>query len=737
MSSRGDDSDTHGDFQQQSADLYSLLKLDRDATSDDIHRSYRALSTTFHPDKLPPQQQQSVQEIFLEVKKAHDVLIDPVLRLTYDHYGDDGVTLLKRLQMEQREHQARKEAAAEMDNERYDDDDDEQEEEEEDDYNLYERLEKLLQSHAYLQARQELQEFMVQHDYHQNLSEENQVHLNLSMRFPSTMDLKKTLYSGKQYLKYAQKRVQDIAISNEEEREFYRQRILQERHLIDYQFNKFKDSQKAEVGFTLSSTQPRNITRSMKGRSLIPPKWSMAMGASTTLIYPEVASVMAMVGQKDRKENHPVSIFINTAYQPIPQTQINLTSNLSNDDSHQFIISSAHTFANQTACRCNMTFLTKSPLATPLILNFKTYRHLKNIGMATGAVSLGGNCEMLQWNAKWEAHKDNHKVSASASMGILQGNSLEVSYRTHFRKSHWLEEYITIPKQFEVTSIWGQVQKVKAMITQELTSFANHPTLGFGMEHDVSLGRWTWIWELQYNDSSFKIPIPVVHLGSVSNPSGFYSRKLYFAFYCLLFQSIMADFLQDPDTETSRRKEKAERDAMYCQKAGTSPPSKTKEQAERQLKLMVHTAEKKRFLESQRRNGLVILQATYWYQTREANGNASGIVTMDATQQLQFWVSNGRLKASAIPKSSWLGFYDLQADDFSVKNSGWDWRVWRRWRRNRSRNNTVDMSAPEPQLTIRYANSGNVFEITVGETEPFVLPCNDVAECLGNANFVE
>jgi curved DNA-binding protein CbpA len=735
MSDRSD----HAEQQQSSTstvDLYSLLKLDRDASGDDIHRSYRNLSTTFHPDKLSSQQQQkeSVQQIFLEVKKAHDVLIDPVLRLTYDYYGDEGVALLKRLQMEQREHEARREAAAEMEE---DENEDVDGEDEEDAYNLYERLEKLLQCQNYLQARQELQEFMVQHDYHQNLSEENQVHLNLSMEFPRVIDLKKTLYSGKQYLQYSQKRIQSIPVASEEEKDYYRQRILRERHLIDYQFNKFKDSQQAEVGFTLSSTQPRNIARTGTGGNPITPKWSMAMGASTSLIYPEVASVMAMVGQNEREERHPVSVFVNSAYQPIPQTQINLTANLSNDDSHQFIVGSAHTFANQTACRYNMTFLTKSPLATPLILNIKTYRHLKNIGMATGAVSIGGNCEMLQWNAKWEAHKDSHKVSAGASVGMLQGNSVEVSYRTRFPKSHWLEEYITIPKMFELSSIWGQVHKVKALITQEFTSLANHPTLGFGMEHDVTLGRWTWIWELQYNDSSFKVPIPVIHLGSVGNANVFYSRKLYYAFYCLLFQSMLADFLQDPEAESVKKKMKRKDDTMPPTISRSVPSTKTKADAEGQLKLMVPIAEEKRFMESQRRNGLVILQATYWYQTLREDGHANEIVTMDATQQLQFWVVNGKLTASSIPKSSWLGFYDLQAVNAEPPSRAWDWRFWRRWKKNRSYINHANLPLPEPRLSIRYTNSGNVYELTVGEKEPFSLPCNEVAECLGNANFIE
>jgi DnaJ-class molecular chaperone len=54
--------------------LYSLLKVDRDATEEEIHRAYKALSATFHPDKLPPttsaETREQIQQFFLEFKRA-------------------------------------------------------------------------------------------------------------------------------------------------------------------------------------------------------------------------------------------------------------------------------------------------------------------------------------------------------------------------------------------------------------------------------------------------------------------------------------------------------------------------------------------------------------------------------------------------------------------------------------------------------------------------------------------
>ncbi|OEU15211.1 hypothetical protein FRACYDRAFT_187138, partial [Fragilariopsis cylindrus CCMP1102] len=69
--------------------LYSILNLSQDASSDEVKRAYKTLSSSFHPDKVrlrppPPSSSPSSQNI---TQKAHDVLIDPVFRLTYDQYG--------------------------------------------------------------------------------------------------------------------------------------------------------------------------------------------------------------------------------------------------------------------------------------------------------------------------------------------------------------------------------------------------------------------------------------------------------------------------------------------------------------------------------------------------------------------------------------------------------------------------------------------------------------------------
>jgi hypothetical protein len=54
---------------------------------------------------------------------------------------------------------------------------------------------------------------------------------------------------------------------------------------------------------------------------------------------------------------------------------------------------------------------------------------------------------------------------------------------------------------------------------------------------------------------------------------------------------------------------------------------------------------------------------------------------------------------ASIPKSCWLGFYDLETESkVPSRKSRRDWRFWRRWTR---RSIQPEPETPQPQLTIR------------------------------------
>lgn len=351
--------------------------------------------------------------------------------------------------------------------------------------------------------------------------------------------------------------------------------------------------------------------------------------------------------------------------------------------------------------------------------------------MTSGGVSIGANGTFLQWNAKWEAvnGKENvHKTSAKVSVGRMQGNSLELSYKLKSRKKSWLDDYILLPKSVEASTVLSRFPKVEGKVVHEITSLASHPTLAFGLEHDISLGCWTWIWELTYNNSSFRVPIPVLHLGTVTDPVSFYQQKFFYGIYCMLLQSLVADILQD-DEET--KQENLEEEHDKAERVSDLSSSKTKRDAMLQVALMESVAERRRFTERQR-NGLVISQATYLLEER--NGPEIQLVTMDATTQLQYWVSNGRLYLPALPKSCLLGFYDLRTEIKGRSGSHKrDWRIWKLFLR---RSVSPDQQPVEPQLRVRYSFQGYVYEVTSVDRDALSLP-SQKARLLGHANLIQ
>lgn len=66
-------------------DYYEILSVTRQATEEEIKRSYRKLAVKFHPDKNPGDS--TAEERFKELGEAYDVLMDANKRAAYDRYG--------------------------------------------------------------------------------------------------------------------------------------------------------------------------------------------------------------------------------------------------------------------------------------------------------------------------------------------------------------------------------------------------------------------------------------------------------------------------------------------------------------------------------------------------------------------------------------------------------------------------------------------------------------------------
>jgi len=67
-------------------DPYKVLGVSKDATSNEIKKTYRRLALKYHPDKNPDDK--TAEEKFKEISSAYDILSDPNKKSKYDMFGD-------------------------------------------------------------------------------------------------------------------------------------------------------------------------------------------------------------------------------------------------------------------------------------------------------------------------------------------------------------------------------------------------------------------------------------------------------------------------------------------------------------------------------------------------------------------------------------------------------------------------------------------------------------------------
>ena len=70
-------------------DYYDVLNVSKNATKDEIKKSYRRLAMNFHPDRNT--NDANAEKKFKEAKEAYEVLSDNSKKETYDRFGHDGL----------------------------------------------------------------------------------------------------------------------------------------------------------------------------------------------------------------------------------------------------------------------------------------------------------------------------------------------------------------------------------------------------------------------------------------------------------------------------------------------------------------------------------------------------------------------------------------------------------------------------------------------------------------------
>ena len=70
-------------------DLYDIIGVSKNASQDEIKKSYRKLALKYHPDKNPDNK--DAEKKFKEAAEAYAVLSDQQKRSRYDQFGHAGV----------------------------------------------------------------------------------------------------------------------------------------------------------------------------------------------------------------------------------------------------------------------------------------------------------------------------------------------------------------------------------------------------------------------------------------------------------------------------------------------------------------------------------------------------------------------------------------------------------------------------------------------------------------------
>ncbi|CAJ0569138.1 unnamed protein product, partial [Mesorhabditis spiculigera] len=73
-------------------DFYAVLNLPKDATDEEITKAYRRRCLVFHPDRhVDEDDKKTAERVFVQIRRAHEVLSDPKKRAIYDALGVQGI----------------------------------------------------------------------------------------------------------------------------------------------------------------------------------------------------------------------------------------------------------------------------------------------------------------------------------------------------------------------------------------------------------------------------------------------------------------------------------------------------------------------------------------------------------------------------------------------------------------------------------------------------------------------
>jgi hypothetical protein len=691
-------SETAADFNfliQNDDDPYAILNVSQNANLEEIQKSYKLLSRSFHPDKQPPgPQREAAQKYFIQLKGSYDILVDPVLKLAYDDHGKDGVLFLKKAT------------------------------------SLYQEIQDLIQSHSYLSSSSSLtakEDKVLWLQIRQLLTESIQYYYFHTMG---------TKYQGTQQQKTCD--TTNIKLTQMQKPETSAE--------IKIKCSTTHSTFLGEGGSDISS-HPIEVESVHMSVNLLNPSQSSSSSSSsngnhgngTGIIHHKSLTFGAHTGLVANGHGNYYGGQISMQCEPIQNTDMTVDVQFgpSMEDvkltmGTTRIMSSSRTFVSST---WSTPLFSPSPLSSSKqsasVLTFTTHRSLFQdtyhglflMGVTQKFQFLYG---LLQCSTNHPDQKTKYTAKLNTGMNYTP---LQFIAEHTFQDEH---------KGKFTIGFGTRGFDLQAILSRYISKYCK---LSLGVHHVSSTGL-TWLFQLQRDTLQFTVPIFI----SSSLSPAYAVKTMYSGLFLGLLDASIGDYLNTDNIlyELRQRRNKNEKQDETTSEALKREDmlldrEKMKREAIQQMKLMKGPADMKRKTEEDK-NGLVILNAIYSI----SDGDSINVIDC-----LMFWVVHSSLRLPSMPKSNMLGFYDvrqqsksvLENDDFHFSFSPTMvflrnlWKRFNLWEKAHDGINKkyAESSTTTPTLYVRYRFGGSLFEITINDEDMLTLPSKNATR-LGGSN---
>lgn len=684
---------------QHENDPYAILNVSKHANLEEIQKSYKLLSRSFHPDKQPQGPlRDAAQKYFIQLKASYDILMDPVLRLAYDDHGTDGVLFLKKAT------------------------------------SLYKDLQDLMLLHPsppLVQIRQLLSE-SIQYYYVHTMGTKYQgrkTSSNRKTKHTRTTSIPLHTPETSAEIKIKCSMTQSPIPFGEGSDLSSHPVEVESVHMSVNLMTPFQSStlssdgfQKTNTSSTTGSINHKNITFGAHSRVHANGQGDYYGGQISMKCEPiqntdMTADIQFGPSMEDVKFN------IGTT-RVMSSSRTFVSSSWSLPSSFFFSPLSSKTTSSSSSKQDSTSVIT---FTTHRSLFQDTYHGLFLIGVTQKFKFLYG---LLQCSTNHPEQKTKYTAKLNVGMNYTP---IQIIAEHSFPGDEQHKGTFTIGfgmKGFDL----------QAVLSRYISKYCK---MSFGLHHVSSKGL-TWLFQLQRDTLQFTVPI---FISSSLSPA--YAMKImYTGLFLGLLDASIGDYINSDNIlyklRQSRIQEKDRTDETVVKALDMKREElmleheKMRRDAIRQMQLMKGPADIKRKREEES-NGLVILKATY---------SVSDGDSIDVTDCLMFWVVHSSLRLPSVPKRNMMGFYDVRKQSNSGLESSGDFhqsfntmttlqRLWKKYVLRETAHGEPmkhdECATTVPTLYVRYRFKGSLYEIKINDEEELTLP-SEIAMRLGGAN---